>query len=121
MKTLQPTSSQFKVPSRDENPTEFEVQAWLFNTLKELGFDVRGEIQWRDKKTRQLFRFDLVIYERGVASDILEIKANPISHKNGVENTRQARRYRSFGIPVTFIYGYHDARAFVTQRTKEEK
>jgi hypothetical protein len=31
-----------------------------------------------------------------------------MNHKNGVEATRQGQRYRHFGVPVTFVYGYED-------------
>lgn len=116
MKTLQPTSFEFLVPVRSEKPTEFEVQAVLYNSLKMMGLDVRGEISLKDRETRRLYRFDIVIYRDGLAEEIVEVKADEVAHRNGLENTRQARRYRQFGIPVTFVYGMGDVRAFVLKK-----
>ena|SRR3990167_843488 len=113
MKRLQATSSEYKVPKQRDRPNEFEVQAYLYSALKVLGHDIRGEVNWADKKTFEHCRFDLVIYEGGVAKEILEIKWGQVNHKNGVENTRQGHRYRKFGIPVTFIYGMEDANNFL--------
>ena len=119
MTRLEPVSSCLRVPTRDSNPTEFEVHAAIYSALKAIGFDVRGEIQYKDMKTRRLYRFDLVIYKHWVASEIIEVKAFPVRHRNGLENTRQARRYRQFGIPVTFVYGEIDAKEFIEQKIKE--
>lgn len=109
MITLNPTAEYFTVPKRDSEPTEFEVQAYLYSTLKQLGINVRGEVSHRCPRTRRSFRFDLVIYQNEEASEIIEVKSAPIKHKRGLEKTRQATRYRWFGLPVTFIYGMEDA------------
>lgn len=115
MQTLQPTSKAHDVPNRsDERIGEFEVQATLFNKLRALGVKVRGEVKWRNKDTRETCRFDLVIYENGRAVEIVEVKSAPVQHKAGVEATRQCKRYRTFGIPVTFVYGMEDAERFVS-------
>ena len=113
MVKLLPVSSSFVVPTRDGNPTEFEVHAELYSKLKSLGVDVRGEITFTDKKTNEHYRFDLVIYKNGIAIELLEIKAHATNHKTNLESTRQATKYRRFGIPVTFIYGYDDANEYV--------
>jgi len=113
MKRLSPTGCTFKVPVRDSTPTEFEVQAYLYSALKAAGLDVRGEITFRNPKTRENYRFDIVIYEYSAPKEIVEVKAMPVRHKNGVENTRQANRYRNFGIPVVFVYGLEDADSYI--------
>lgn len=116
MRTLLPTSAEYRVPKQLERPSEFEVQAWLYNRLLAAGLDVRGEVRWLDKKTRTSCRFDLVIYKNGEAAEIIEMKWGEVKHKRGVENTRQGIRYRKFGVPVTFIYGQKDATDFYEKR-----
>lgn len=121
VRTLQPVSSVLSVPRRDAQPTEFEVQAFLYGALRAAGVDCRGELQLSDKATRSLYRFDLVIFSAaGKAVEILEVKAAPIEHRKGLEATRQGRRYRCFGIPVTFIYGMADARSYLALRQSRE-
>lgn len=114
MKTLEPVSSEYQIPEViDGHECEFSVQAFLYTDLLEAGFDVRGEVPWRNKKARMSCRFDVVIYEFGRPVWIVEVKARPVSHRTVVEDTRQGRRYRMFGVPVTFVYGPEDAQRFV--------
>lgn len=94
--------------------TEFEVQAWLYMTLRAQGRDVRGEVKtlYEQKKGRvkaRFCRFDLVEYVDKKAVRIFEVKARPVRHKDGVEGTRQGQRYPRYGVPVTFVYGMEDA------------
>lgn len=117
MKTLPPLSDSLPIPSRDVNPTEFEVQAFIFSELKKSSVDVRGEVSYKDYRTRKFYRFDLVIYKDNMPVEIVEVKANLVKHRNGVENTRQAKKYRQFGVKVTFVYGMSDAAKFITERT----
>jgi hypothetical protein len=125
METLQPINTNYVVPVRDaEVDTEFEVQATLFSSLRANGFDVRGEIQWsqrRENERGRVCRFDLVLYEGGRAIHIVEVKSSRVNHSGGVSNTRQARRYREFGVPVTFVYGADDAAAFLRQQIDGRK
>ena len=114
MQTLEPIGKQYAVPQiPDAHESEFEVQANLYSALKTKGVDVRGEVAWFDPGTRTHCRFDLVIYENKAPVHILEVKARQVKHKTCLEDTRQGRRYRLFGIPVTFIYGSADASLFV--------
>lgn len=118
MQTLEPLASDYTVPKGpDGRETEFEVQAALFSSLRRIGLDVRGEVKWchtaKKGARRETCRFDLVIYRDDRPVRIVEVKAAPMKHKDGVENTRQGRRYRRFGVPVTFIYGASDAARFV--------
>ena len=116
MKTLDPISNEFTIPVPN-GATEFEVHAELFVRLRDLGFDVRGEVNWKSKKKeagrKMTCRFDLVVYDDGKPAHIIEIKSAPIDHRDGLENTRQGRRYRMFGVPVTFVYGMEEARAVI--------
>lgn len=119
MKTLVPITNQYEVPTGPSSrETEFEVQAALFISLKAAGIAVRGEIKWCGRASkdarRETCRFDLVIYELGRAVHIIEVKAAPMQHKDGVEATRQGQRYRRFGVPVTFVYGSDDAAGFLS-------
>jgi len=99
--------------------TEFEVQAKLFSALKQHGFEVRGEVSWRLKPIGSC-RFDIVIYEGGEPARIVEVKSSPVKHRSGtLEDTRQGRRYRLFGVPVTFVYGSADADAFLALMLEE--
>lgn len=117
-----------KLPSlRAVRETEFEVQAWLYNELLRQGFKVRGEVCVRGKggmpdapKRRFQCRFDLVLYSDEEPFLIVEVKARPVKHKDGVESTRQARRYMAFGIPVTFVYGRRDAEHLVAELIGEK-
>ena len=129
METLEPAfgndfarMSGLALPSlKDTKETEFEVQSALFHALKSDGFDVRGEVTIRGKcgfpgerRERYQCRFDLVIFSLGKAMHIVEVKAKPITRrKTCLEDTRQARRYTAFGIPVTFVYGLADAYEFL--------
>ncbi len=123
METLQPLSNTNMVPSGPSSrETEFEVQAALFSRLREAGFQVRGEVKWCKKRKAgargETCRFDLVIYEGARAIHIVEVKAAPMRHKNGLEATRQGSRYRHFGVPVTFVYGSQDAETFIASLQK---
>lgn len=126
MITLEPSSNEKEVPYNDDYKTEFEVQAYIYNSLCELGLVVKGEVVYetsrrktKDKTRGEKCRFDLVIYENRKAIRIIEVKARQVSHKNGLEATRQSRKYRSFGVPVTFVYGIDDAIEFVRLMSKQ--
>lgn len=120
METLSPVDNRFKVPQlRKGYVTEFEVHASLYSALRANGFDVRGEVKWRDKLTRCSCRFDLVLYRNDLPVEIVEVKAGRVTHRSGLENTRQGRRYRLFGVPVTFVYGAEDAQAFLEAKLRE--
>lgn len=106
MQTLEKTCSECLIDFPENGAaTEFEVQAEIYCALKGHGFSVRGEVNWADRKTREHCRFDLVIYAEGKPWHIVEIKARPVRHKNGVASTRQGTRYTKFGLPVSFVYG----------------
>jgi hypothetical protein len=95
-----------------ESATEFEVQAELYTILKQLGLDVRGEVCYKTKDMQ--CRFDLVIFRGKKPKRIVEVKAKKIKHKTCLEDTRQARRYRKFGLIVSFVYGREDFPSLIT-------
>lgn len=125
MVTLQPTGNRWAqevratAKRRSHKEGEFDTQASLYVALKAAGAKVRAEVTVRGKEPHQgergrwQCRFDLAIFEGEQLAHIIECKAAPVRHKNGLEETRQCRRYRSFGVPVTFIYGPDDADEFV--------
>jgi hypothetical protein len=111
---IDPANKRFDVVNRDESHTEFEVQAFLYSAIKQIGLNVRGELVHFDKKTRQKCRFDLVIFdENNKAKVIIEVKSAPIKHKTRLEDTRQYQKYTSFGCRVVFVYGMDDAVNYV--------
>lgn len=91
-------------------PTEFEVQAYLWNELCSAGLNVRGEVK-TTFNGRAACRFDLAVFDRGELTAIVEVKKSPIKHKShdGWRGTRQGQRYEQFGVPVCIVYGMDDA------------
>ena len=92
--------------------TEFEVQAYLWNALRNLGWNVRGEVKAK-YKGRSNVRFDLAVFSDGNLTMIIEVKASPIKHKKDWESTRQGTRYNEYGVPVKIIYGFEQAQEFI--------
>lgn len=95
------------------SPTEFEVQAYVWNELKKRGVNARGEVKAKFAK-RSTVRFDIAIFKDGKLIHIVEIKKAKVNHKTTWENTRQGHRYNQFGVPVTILYGMDDADKFLT-------
>ncbi len=95
--------------SEPDRPTEFEVQAFLWNGLRELGINARGEVK-TTFSGRSCVRFDIAIFEGGELTGVLEIKSSPVNHKTTWGDTRQGDRYSQFGVPVRLICGMDQAR-----------
>jgi hypothetical protein len=88
-------------------PSEFEIQAFLYQQLRDMGYLVRGEVT--TKKGRA--RFDLVIFSPGKRFPlrIIEVKKR---HSRGTGN--QVNRYYSeFGVPVDLVGGMDSAREYL--------
>lgn len=118
---LASTDSRHVVPYPPEQ-SEFEVQAFLYSSLKNAGLNVRGEINVRGDfgfRKRGLCRFDIVIYdEHEQPTLIIEVKSYTFRRASKpIENTRQAKKYRQFGIPVWFVYGMHNAELAILELT----
>ena len=86
--------------------SEFEVQAYLYHTLRERGFDVRGEVTSRQRSAR----LDLVVFNRRVAVLIIEVKRTLV--RRNWARTRvlvpdstgeQLEGYRRLGAPVRYV------------------
>jgi len=85
-----------------EKQSEFEIQATLFNKLVSLGYDVRGEVTYRDLSAKKGFkqsRFDVVLFKDKKAILIIEVK----NYKKENFETRQDIKYRGFGIDVVYL------------------
>lgn len=83
------------------NPSEFEIQAYLYAELQRLGYVVRGEVVGASG------RVDLVVFDGGVPVRVLEVKARLVNQQHG--NTKAKRvaeqlaRYRDDWCPATVL------------------
>lgn len=100
--------------------SEFEVQAFLWSELRELGFNLRGEVKTKFAH-RCYVRFDLALFEDGKLTGIIEVKKSPMKHKSSWEETRQGIRYNDFGVPVKIVYGHDQAKSLVHDAAKTGK
>lgn len=91
-----------------QDPTEFEIQAFLYNELRNMGYCVRGEIPTRKMKAR----FDLIIIHPGsrVPQRIIEVKNRSRSSDADTISGRQIHRYyEEFGVPTDMVGGMKEA------------
>jgi len=87
-------------------PTEFEIQAEIYHLLREAKIEVRGEVTakhlWNGKIRR--CKFDLIVFHNKKPVIVIEVKQWGHSTANkGIlidHNSRQAEKYRTFGLPV---------------------
>ena len=114
--TFKPTASIYQIEMED-SPTEFEIQAFIYWSLKSKGVSVRGEIKVScadaASNTTGTCRFDILIFNENRLSRIVEVKKNPFRDLAQIRIGRQCRRYRRFGVPVTYVFGMESARKFV--------
>lgn len=89
--------------------SEFETQAEIFYKFKELGFDVRGEVniyrprekwvngkrKFKDRKT--YCRPDIIIFKFKKPILIIEVKKKMKGFK------KQLKMYKEFGVPVVIM------------------
>lgn len=121
--TLEPTDSEYANKVRKpDRPTEFDVHAWLYIQLKDLGYDVNCQVSANlgraiPKGRRGQCWFDIAVFQGEKLVEIIEVKAAQVTHKDGVDVTRQCIRYRKFGVPLTYVYGMQDAIELVRQRS----
>jgi hypothetical protein len=92
--------------------TEFEVQAYLWNELRRMGVNARGEIKTK-YANRNWVRFDIAIFDNGRLKQIIEVKKSQVKHKTTWEDTRQGKRYNEFGVKVNIVYGMEQAQEFI--------
>lgn len=88
--------------------TEFEVQAYLWSSLRALGYNARGEVKCRFKNRAQV-RFDIAVFEGGKLSGLIEVKRAEKQANTDWTGTRQGIRYGQFGVPVRLVKGMEDA------------
>jgi hypothetical protein len=95
--------------------SEFEIQAAIYAGLKELAYDIRGEVAEGD------CRFDLVVYlEDRKPVRIIEVKKyrpneGPKEHRNRAKQSNQCQlqKYEQFGVPVDVVAGMKNARKYI--------
>lgn len=92
--------------------SEFEIQSYIYSTLKTKGYDVRGELRTR----LGVCRFDLVVFVDRKPVRIIEVKQSETAkRKGGFSSDRkksswsQLCRYRKYGIEVVAISGMSQA------------
>jgi len=88
-----------------ERESEFEVQAYIYHTLKGKAFDVRGEVTSRLGSAV----LDLVVYDGRKAALVIEVKAAaPNARVKALladSTQEQLDDYRRLGVPVTLVCG----------------
>lgn len=102
----------WKIPYPGE-PSEFEIQSYLYTKLRAQGVDVRGEVGGTEGD-----RFDLVLFNGdNVAVRIIEVKKRHVKaskklsamqehEKNGVIRARrQVKKYKRYDVPVDMVAG----------------
>lgn len=90
--------------------SEFEIQAEVYNYLKNQNIDVRGEVNMRDingKKGFKQFRFDLVVFQEKKAVLIIEVKS-PGHRVERFCNTRQFKKYSALNVGLLVINTFGD-------------
>lgn len=85
--------------------SEFEVQAEIYSILKNLGYDIRGEVS-----TNYNARFDLVVFENQTARCLIEVKKNRMienipKRRSNLYRRKQFKKYSNFGIPLIYCFG----------------
>jgi len=98
------THGKILVPTK---PSHFEIQAYVYSSLLQMGVDVRGEVRAKNKAGKAS-GLDLVIFEGYKPVMILEIKK---SKRNRIDD--QKEEYTKFGVPLRFIMGMKSAEAYI--------
>ena len=103
--------------------SEFEIQSYVYTGLRQLGFDVRGEVSSSNAKSR----FDLVVFVDKRPVLIIETKRTAESMVRGIpkedrrihlrkiarDQNKQLDKYLSYGVPVAWVNGSADAARLV--------
>lgn len=115
--TLPPEERAAYIPCDGTPPSEFEVQAFIYEQLKQIGYTVRGEV----KTKCGTCIFDIVVYADRRPVRVIEVKKSKkfgsLSRQGKRHFSRlraeQVRRYESFGVPVDLVCTLHDAREYI--------
>lgn len=106
----------------NNKPTEFELQASLYNNIKSRWIEVRGEFTdysiWERfgyKKWFQTCRFDILIFKDWVSCAIIEVKKPWREIK---EYGRQYIKYKSYWMPLIYCNSFDDIEDIISQIEK---
>lgn len=103
-----------------EFETEFEIQAYIHQTLKDNGINVRGEVIGQIDGDRVIF--DLVIFDKqNDPIEIIEVKQNkgvPQTYKSAraKRSQDQIELYKQFDLPVVLISGIGEAKNYIRRK-----
>lgn len=103
-----------------KNPSEFEIQSFLYEGLKQLGYTVHGEVGTRCGTCV----FDLVVVIDDRPARIIEMKkdrarGDKITKRRTVRaRAAQVSRYASFGVPVDTVCSMREAKSYL-EKVKE--
>ena len=96
--------------------SEFEIQAYLYHELDEMGYDVRGDVGIKTR-TGIRGRMDLVTFRRSSkAVFAIEVKV-ALSDPESISAAKlQAAKYEAMtGIPVELIMGMEQAESYIDE------
>lgn len=99
----------------NQNPSEFEIQSFLYEGLKQLGYTVRGEVGTRCGTCV----FDLVVVIEDRPARIIEVKKERAhgdkitKRRTGRARAAQVSRYASFGVTVDTVCAMREAKAYL--------
>lgn len=96
----------------NDKPTEFELQAVLYNNIKNIWIEVRWEFtdysiweRFNYKKWFQTCRFDILIFKDWISCAIIEVKR---PWRKVKEYWRQYIKYKSYGMPLIYCNSFED-------------
>lgn len=90
----------------DKQPSEFEVQSYLYQELNDMGIKTRGEVITKDGRCR----FDLVsFWPSGQVRGIIEVK----KQKCNPGISKQVGKYKEYAEKIVIIGGMKKAETFI--------
>lgn len=94
--------------------SEFEIQAYVYQNLRDMGHDARGEVQSTTKKEEKKGKciFDIVVFENWYPIRIIEIKRSP-KRNEAVTRKIQIEKYLRFGVGIDLVCGMNEARKYM--------
>lgn len=109
------------IPHVNSQPSEFEVQMFLCNSLNSLGYVARGEVMAKCRTCR----FDIVVYKDSMPVRIIEVKKQKVRKKRTSVFTdpksvirEQVERYKHYGLGVDLVCGMNDAKKYIKRVEK---
>ncbi len=117
---LSPEEKLGYIPVAGVPPTEFEIQSFIYEGLKSLGYTVRGEV----KSRCDTCIFDIVVYEGDRPIRIIEVKksrgggSRSFRKRTRKMRSAQVEKYEKFGIPVDLVCTLKNAKEYVANFLK---